>query len=144
MKWIILGWLLLFLIACQQTEKKYDPPVSNQGDKVRIQLISDQVANGPHYPLKKPITMEVQDQEEFSVLTVKNKTDFPLEVFLEGPTYRCVKLRAEQSQDISLDPGTYYIVVVFESNNKAPGFVEGNFQGGGQYLLHIHYPAFFD
>lgn len=144
MRWILCGCLLWTLWACQTAEKQFDPPVSDTNNKVRIQLISEQVGNGPHYPLKKLITMEVHDQDEFAVLTLKNKTDFPLEVFLDGPTYQCLKLNSQKSQDVSLDPGIYFISVVFEASDKAPGFVEGKLQGGGQYLLHIHYPAFIE
>ena len=100
-----------------------------------IQSRFERLKNGNRStPIPTPEITSSSSGSDSATLTFINNTQFPIELFLVGPTMTGKRIAPSATQDITVPPGNYSIVADFpESSNLM------SFYGTQDYLPNFHY-----
>jgi hypothetical protein len=86
-------------------------------------------------PLPTPeITSSSNGSGSATLLSFTNNTQFPIELFLVGPTMTGKRIAPSETQDITIPPGNYSIVGDFPASSNLVSFY-----GSQDYLANVHY-----
>ena len=111
------------------------PPTSEQ-----IRRMVETVKKGRTVPIVPADGME--DTEGETVLRVDNPSPFPLTVFLLGPTVQSVTVGADQMQTLTVEPGTYEIVVTVNGRDLPPFYGKQTIAANMRYVHKFIVPAY--
>ena len=85
-------------------------------------------------PLPTPEITSSSSRSDTATLSFTNNTQFPIELFLVGPTMTGKRIAPSETQDITIPPGNYSIVGDFPASSNLVSFY-----GSRDYLANAHY-----
>src|ERR1035437_9417051 len=85
-------------------------------------------------PLPTPEITSSSSRSDTATLSFTNNTQFPIELFLVGPTMTGKRIAPSETQDITIPPGNYSIVGDFPASSNLVSFY-----GSQDYLANVHY-----